>query len=148
MWGTDKVRSIGTSAKAMEQGFLPDTISSDLHSHNVEGPVFDLITTVTNSFARDVAARCAEASNRRIRPSTLGMPGRIGTLAAGAEGDAVVLDPQEGRFDLVDSHGVVRQSPMKLVPTTVVKGGRVDPHRSLNAASLESSPGESGCQCR
>jgi dihydroorotase len=53
------------------------------------------------------------------------MPGQIGTLAVGAEGDAVVLDQREVRFDLVDSHGIVRQTPMKLVPTVVVKGGRV-----------------------
>jgi predicted amidohydrolase len=53
------------------------------------------------------------------------MPGQIGTLAVGAEGDAVVIDQREGRFDLIDSHGVGRQTNMKLIPTVVVKGGRV-----------------------
>jgi predicted amidohydrolase len=56
---------------------------------------------------------------------TVCMPGRIGTLRAGAEADAVVLDPREGRFDFVDSHEITRVGDLKLTPTTVVKGGQV-----------------------
>ncbi|MEZ4505338.1 MAG: amidohydrolase/deacetylase family metallohydrolase [Thermomicrobiales bacterium] len=112
-------------SKAMEQGFLPDTISSDLHSHNVEGPVFDLLTTVSKFLLLGMPLHDA-LQRVTVEPAkTVGMPGRIGTLAVGAEGDAVVIDQREGRFDLVDSHGVVRQTTMKLVPTVVVKGGRV-----------------------
>ena len=112
-------------SRAMEQGFLPDTISSDLHSHNVEGPVFDLITTMSKFLLLGMPLHDA-LERVTVEPArTVGMPGRIGTLAVGAEGDAVVLDQREGRFDLVDSHNVVRQTPMKLVPTTVVKGGRI-----------------------
>jgi len=112
-------------SKAMEQGFLPDTISSDLHSHNVEGPVFDLLTTVSKFLLLGMPLHDA-LQRVTVEPAkTVGMPERIGTLAVGAEGDAVVIDQREGRFDLVDSHGVVRQATMKLVPTVVVKGGRV-----------------------
>ena len=32
---------------ALAQGFPPDTISSDLHAHNVDGPVFDQATTLS-----------------------------------------------------------------------------------------------------
>ncbi len=112
-------------SRAMDQGFLPDTISSDLHSHNVEGPVFDLITTVSKFLLLGMPLHDA-LERVTVEPAkTVGMRGQIGTLAVGAEGDAVVLDQREGRFDLVDSHGVVRQTEMKLVPTTVIKGGRV-----------------------
>ncbi|MCA9858384.1 MAG: amidohydrolase/deacetylase family metallohydrolase [Thermomicrobiales bacterium] len=110
---------------AMAQDFLPDTISSDLHSHNVEGPVFDLITTVSKFLLLGMPLN--EALQRvTVEPAkTVGMPGQIGTLAVGAEGDVVVIEEREGRFDLVDSHGVIRQTPMPLVPTAVIKGGRV-----------------------
>ena len=109
----------------MDQGFLPDTISSDLHSHNVEGPVFDLITTVSKFLLLGMPLQDA-LERVTVEPAkTVGMPGRIGTLSVGAEGDAVVIDQREGRFDLIDSHGVVRQTDMKLVPTVVVKGGQV-----------------------
>ncbi len=112
-------------SRALEQGFPPDTISSDLHSHNVEGPVFDLITTVSKFLLLGMPLHDALARVTVEPAKTVGMPGRIGALTVGAEGDAVVIDQREGRFDLVDSHGVVRQTEMKLVPTVVVKGGRV-----------------------
>ena len=32
---------------AIAQGFAPDTISSDLHAHNVHGPAFDQATTLS-----------------------------------------------------------------------------------------------------
>jgi dihydroorotase len=111
--------------RALEQGFPPDTISSDLHSHNVEGPVFDLITTVSKFLLLGMPLHDA-LERVTVEPAkTVGMPGRIGTLAVGAEGDAVVIDQREGRFDLIDSHGIIRQTTMKLIPTVVVKAGRV-----------------------
>ena len=112
-------------SRALEQGFVPDTISSDLHSHNVEGPVFDLITTVSKFLLLGMPLHDA-LQRVTVEPAkTVGMPGRIGTLAVGAEGDAVVIEQREGRFNLVDSHGVIRQTDMKLIPTVVVKAGRV-----------------------
>ena len=35
-----------TAEKALEQGFVANTISSDLHVYNLHGPVYDLATTV------------------------------------------------------------------------------------------------------
>jgi dihydroorotase len=115
----------GVCSTAMAQGFLPDTISSDLHSHNVEGPVFDLLTTVSKFLLLGMPFNDA-LERVTVEPAkTVGMPGRVGTLAVGAEGDAVVIDQREGQFDLIDSHGEVRQTAMRLVPTVVVKGGVV-----------------------
>jgi predicted amidohydrolase len=53
------------------------------------------------------------------------MPNQVGTLAVDAWGDAVVFELREGEFQLVDSHGEVRNGKQNLVPVTVVKGGRV-----------------------
>ena len=39
--------SFETAELAIAQGFLSDTISSDLHVGNVEGPVHDLVTTLS-----------------------------------------------------------------------------------------------------
>ena len=33
--------------RALEQGVVPGTISTDLHQYNVHGPVFDLATTLS-----------------------------------------------------------------------------------------------------
>src|SRR5690606_9922291 len=34
-------------AAARENGFWPDTISTDIHSYNLHGPVFDMPTTMS-----------------------------------------------------------------------------------------------------
>ncbi|MGH9294755.1 MAG: amidohydrolase/deacetylase family metallohydrolase, partial [Acidimicrobiales bacterium] len=39
--------SYGVARSALAQGFAPDTISSDLHAHNVNGPVYDQATTLS-----------------------------------------------------------------------------------------------------
>ncbi len=111
--------------QALRQGVQPQTISSDLHAYNVHGPVYDLATTVSkflhlgcslDDALRKVTAAPAEAMR---------MADQIGTLCAGAWGDAVVFDLQEGRFDLLDSHGQVRIGVQRLVPRTVVRAGTV-----------------------
>jgi predicted amidohydrolase len=53
------------------------------------------------------------------------MAGQIGTLRAGAWGDAVVLDLEQGRFELRDSHDKVRIGSQRLIPTTVVRAGKL-----------------------
>ena len=39
--------SFNIAEKSLENGFLPDTISSDLHKYNINTPVFDLVTTMS-----------------------------------------------------------------------------------------------------
>jgi len=112
---------------ALAQGFLPQTISSDLHSHNVNGPVFDLVTTVAKFLHLGLSPDDAIARVTSTPARVLGLEGKIGTLAVGAWGDAVVLTSEEGAFDLVDSRGVSRSAQVRLLPTTVVKGGKIYP---------------------
>ncbi len=111
--------------QALRQGVQPQTISSDLHTYNVHGPVYDLATTVSKflhlGFSLDDALRKVTATPAEA----MRMADQIGTLRAGAWGDAVVFDLQEGRFDLLDSHGQVRIGAQRLVPRTVVRAGRV-----------------------
>lgn len=110
---------------ALRQGVQPQTISSDLHAYNVNGPAFDLATTVSKflhlGMPLDEALRKVTATPAQ----TLGMADRIGTLRVGAWGDAVVFELQDGEFRFEDSHGDVRTGRRRLVPKTVVRGGRV-----------------------
>jgi dihydroorotase len=111
--------------RALAQGVEPQTISSDLHAYNVNGPAYDLATTVSKflhlGFPLEHALRKVTATPARV----LGMSEQIGTLRVGAWGDAVVFDLREGTFDFRDSHGESRIGRQRLVPKTVVRGGRV-----------------------
>ena len=54
-----------------------------------------------------------------------GLARHLRTLFGGAFGDAVVLEPEEGRFDLLDSRRTTRTANLRLVPRAVIKGGEL-----------------------
>ncbi len=110
---------------ALAQDFPPTTISSDLHVYNLHGPVFDLATTVSKFLHLGLTLDDALAKVTAIPARAIGQAERLGTLAVGAWGDAVVFDLEEGAFDLIDAHGQARVGRQRLVPRVVVKGGRV-----------------------
>ena len=85
-------------------GFRPDVISSDVHVLNIDGPAFDLLTTLSkflvlgvdlNALVEAVTAAPARAIRR---PS-------LGTLAVGTEGDATIVDIEQGEFEFHDTRG-------------------------------------------
>lgn len=92
-------------ARAMlDAGFMPDTISSDVHLLNLEGPVFDQATTLSKflslgtSLTDVIRATTANAAAAIRRPE-------LGTLRPGSAGDATVFTVKEGSFTYVDSTG-------------------------------------------
>jgi dihydroorotase len=111
--------------QAMAQGVQPQTISSDLHVYNVDGPVYDLASVVSKFLHLGLPLEEAMAKVTATPARVLAMSDRLGTLAVGAWGDAAVFDLHQGQFRLVDSYGQVRTGREKLVPVAVVKGGRI-----------------------
>ena len=122
--------------RALAAGVEPHTISSDLHVFNVEGPVYDLATTVSKFLHLGLTIDEALAKVTAAPAAAIRMSGSIGTLQEGAWGDAVVLEVQEGQFELRDSHDEVRIGRRRLVPRAVVRAGKVyrGPHRAAPAA--------------
>ena len=95
--------NFSAARKALDDGFLPDTISTDIYTLNVNGPVYDFPTTLSKllhlgmSFD-DVLAR-ATVNPARVVNRVAG----LGTLAPGAPADAALLTIEEGQFRLTDS---------------------------------------------
>jgi dihydroorotase len=111
--------------RALEQSVEPQTISSDLHIYNLNGPVYDLATVVSKFLHLGMGLDEAIAKVTVVPAQVLLMSEQIGTLRVGAWGDAVVFDLREGQFQFMDTHGQMRIGRRKLVPVAVVKGGRV-----------------------
>ena len=111
--------------KAMAQGVEPTTISSDLHIYNVHGPVYDLVNVINKFLYLGMSLDDALAKVTSVPAETVLMPGKIGTLAVDAWGDAVIFELREGEFQLIDAHDQVRIGKQKLEPVVVVKGGQV-----------------------
>jgi dihydroorotase len=112
--------------KALDQGFLPDTISTDLtFTSATKGPVWDLTTTMSKLLhfgmkLDDIVAR-ATAAPAKI----LGYEGTVGTLRPGANADIALIERRNGNVDLTDSDGNTVTARERLITRMTVKDGRV-----------------------
>jgi len=112
-----------SARKALAAGFVPDTISSDIHAMCIAGPAWDLLRTMTKflslglSLSEVIAATTSRAALALRRPE-------LGHLGAGAAGDASVLELAEMPTPLEDVLGEVVDWPQRLVPRGMVIGGR------------------------
>jgi dihydroorotase len=117
--------------KALDQGFLPDTISTDLtFTSATQGPVFDLPTTMSKllhfGLPLDEIVRRSTATPAKI----LGYEGTVGTLKPGANADIAVFELHDGNFPLRDSDGNTVTAKRRLVAQVTIKDGRVWYERS------------------
>jgi dihydroorotase len=112
--------------QALDQGFLPDTVSTDLTMTSAtKGPVWDLLTTMSKLLhfgmtLDDIVAR-ATAAPAKI----LGYTGTVGTLKPGANADIAVLELRDGSFPLTDSEGSTITAKRRLIAQMTLRDGRV-----------------------
>lgn len=122
----------GVARSLLDQGVVPDFISSDIHHYNLSGPVFDQVTTMDKFL--HLGMSLAEVIKRStLNPAKfLGLgpsegvevDAPIGTLKPGAVADITILEQQTGRFPLYDSEGHVEYATVHLEPTHVFRGGQ------------------------
>ena len=88
-----------TARAMLANGFLPDTISSDVHTLCIDGPAFDQVTTMSKFLCLGmpltdvIAATTVNAAQALKRPE-------LGSLKPGSVGDATVLTIQRGPLRL------------------------------------------------
>lgn len=112
------------AAPAVAQGFLPNSISTDLHIGSMNAGMKDM-TNVMSKFLNlgmslpDVIARSAWQPAREIHHEDLG------SLSVGSEADIAVLRLEQGKFGFVDSLGGRMDGSQKLVCELTLRDGRV-----------------------
>lgn len=117
--------SFDVCRKAMDDGFPPDTISSDIHTLNIDGPVYDLPTTMSKFLS--LGMPLDEVIRRTtIEPArVIGRADELGRLGEGAAGDVAVLALEEGTYQLEDSEEELLQASQRLVCRATVRNGDV-----------------------
>jgi dihydroorotase len=110
----------------LAKGFVPDVISSDVHVLNVNGPVFDLLTTLSKFYCLglDVTALLRAATTN---PAKALRRSELGILEAGATGDATVFSIKEGSFEYFDCFGARLEGRHRLVCHGTVRAGEWRP---------------------
>ncbi|MGX7708195.1 amidohydrolase/deacetylase family metallohydrolase [Methylobacterium sp. Gmos1] len=112
-----------TARAMMAGGFLPDTISSDVHALCIDGPAFDQVTTMSKMLCLGMSL------NEVIAASTVNAAVALqrmeyGSLKVGSLGDATVLAVREGEFDYVDVLGEHMTGNRRITSEGVVLRGR------------------------
>src|SRR5271166_1394754 len=108
-----------TARTMLANGFLPDCISSDVHALCIDGPAFDLLTTLSKFLSLgmplgDVVRAATETPAKALRRPELG------GLRPGSVGEASILEHREGAFDYVDSTGEHMTGNHRLLASGVV----------------------------
>ncbi|HEX5320451.1 MAG TPA: amidohydrolase family protein, partial [Stellaceae bacterium] len=112
--------------KALDQGFLPDTISTDLTMTSAtRGPVWDLPTTMSKLLHFGMALPDIVTRATAAPAKILGYEGTVGTLKPGANADISLFELRDGRFDLTDSEGSTITAKRRLLNQVTIKDGRV-----------------------
>jgi dihydroorotase len=114
---------------AIRQGFVPDSISTDLHTGNLNGPVIDMATTMSKMLAMEVPLTEVIARSTVAPAREIGRP-ELGTLTPGAEADVAVLALDEGEFGFVDCGQTRLDGVQRLRCVLTLRAGEIvyNPH--------------------
>jgi dihydroorotase len=112
--------------KAMQAGFLPDTVSTDIYNLNINGPVYDLPTTMSKllylGMSFDEVLKCTTSNPAKVIQR---IPG-LGRIEVGAPADLTLLAIEEGEFQLVDSQKNAVAAKQRIVSRlTLCRGKRL-----------------------
>lgn len=116
--------SFDVGRRAMEDGFPPDTISSDIHALNIDGPVYDLPTTMSKFLNLGMPLEDVIARTTAEPAKVIGRSADLGHLGVGAPGDVAVMALETGQFELADAHEQVLHGDRRLVCRASVRDGK------------------------
>ncbi len=108
-----------------DQGFEPDTISTDMSTPGRGTIVFSLMEAMGKFMA------CGYSFEKVIRMTTanparaLGLQDRIGAIKVGHDADLTILDDVSGRWRFVDAWGGSFTGEHALVPVQTVRAGEL-----------------------
>lgn len=111
--------------RALDQGFLVDTLSSDTSRRSAGDPAYHLPLLMSKLMALGLALGDVVPLVTRNPAAFLGQSGELGTLAPGAVGDVAILESLEGEFPFVDAEGQTTVGRRRLRPWRTVIGGAV-----------------------
>jgi dihydroorotase len=122
------------AAPAIRQGFLPNSISTDLHVNSMNSAMKDLVNLMSKFLnlgmsLQDVIARTTWNPAREIHREELG------NLSVGAPADVTVLSLAQGNFGFMDVYGARLRGTRKLIAEMTIRNGKVE--WDLNALARE-----------
>ena len=128
------------SAEAViKEGRLPDVISTDIHQLSVQGPMYDLPTTLSKFL--NLGLSLADVIERATsRPASVLRRPELGTLRPGAVADVALFRVEEGEFVFRDIHLNERRGAKRLVSVATYRAGRLMARRPERELEIWAKP--------
>jgi dihydroorotase len=111
--------------KCLQQGFLPDSISTDLAGRSVNGPTYDLTTTLSKFMLLGLTLEQALERVTSKPAHALRFSVELGALKVGSVADISILELREGSFEFVDSLGSKRTGRQELFGTAAIRDAKL-----------------------
>lgn len=110
---------------ALEQGFPPDSISTDLHVRSLDSCAYSMPSVMSKFMHLGMSLEDVIRLSTDGPAGLLGMEGEIGTLKPGACADVAVLEIEDGAFPIEDCEGLVETMDRRLTVAATVRAGAV-----------------------
>jgi len=113
------------ASKAVEQGFVPDTISTDLHASSILMQQSDMPNVMSKMMLLGMSLEDVILRSTVNPAKEIGRFPEVGTLGVGRFADIAVLENQSGVFAFKDSWPAKRLGEHRLECVLTIRGGRV-----------------------
>ena len=109
---------------AIRQGFLPDSISTDLHAGSMNAGMKDMDNVMSKFLIMGVPLDSVIAEST-WNPAREIHHEELGNLSVGATADVAVLRVEKGDFGYTDMYGARMKGHQKLICELTLRGGKV-----------------------
>ena len=112
------------AAPSVQQGFYPDSISTDLHTGSMNGGMMDMATTMSKMLVLGVPLK-EVIRESTINPAMNIKHPELGHLSVGAVADVAVFNLMTGKFGYADAANGRAEGTQRLFCELTLKGGKV-----------------------
>ena len=109
---------------AIQDGFFPDTISTDLHIESMNAAMKDQLNVMSKFLALNMSLYDVIKASTSDAAKAL-QKTELGNLSVGSEADLAILHLRDGKFGFFDTMGVRMMGDQKLECELTIRAGEV-----------------------
>jgi len=109
---------------ALKQGFEPDTISTDLHQMSINGPSYDLPTTMSKLLNLGMTSESILTKVTESPARIIGRP-ELGSLNEQTPADISLFAVEDGHFNFTDCYGNKATWPLRFSCMATIQTGEL-----------------------
>ena len=109
---------------SIQQGFMPDAISTDLHTGSMNGGMKDMANTMSKFLALGLSVQ-EVISLSTWQPALMINRPELGNLSIGSEADVAIFSVSKGNYGFLDIAGEKLNGNQKLIAELTIRAGKI-----------------------